>query len=160
MKRIQGELNGAGRRFAIVASRFNETVTDRLAAGANDCLTRHGVEDSAVDLIRVPGAWELPGAVDRAASTGRYDGIVAVGCVVRGETPHFDYVAGTAASGLSRVALNTSVAVGFGLLTTDTAEQAAARAGGKYGNKGAEAALSALEMVDLYRRLEEDGART
>jgi 6,7-dimethyl-8-ribityllumazine synthase len=152
-----GELEGAhagrGRRFAIVASRFNEMVTERLLDAARGCLLQHGVRAEDVDVIRVPGAFELPAAVAAAIRRGRYDGVVALGCVVRGETPHFDFVAGEAARGLQELALRHPVGLGFGLLTTDTAEQALARAGGEHGNKGWEAALTALEMSDLLRRL-------
>lgn len=157
---IRGRLDGTGGRFALVASRFNESVTERLVEGARACLVQHGAEGAAIDTVWVPGAWELPPAVARAVATERYDGIVALGCVIRGETPHFDYVAGGAAGGLADIARDAAVPVAFGLLTTDTADQAAARAGGKYGNKGREAALSVLEMMDVYRRFEEDVAST
>ncbi len=150
---LQGALEGAGRRFAIVYSRYNELVTERLLNGARACLLQHGVEEGAVDVLSVPGAWELPGAAAAAVLTGRYAAIVALGCVIRGETPHFDYVAGEAARGLARLTLETRVPVGFGLLTTEDADQALARAGGAKGNKGWEAALSALEMADLFSRL-------
>jgi 6,7-dimethyl-8-ribityllumazine synthase len=155
-----GRLNGAGRRFAVLVSRFNELVTERLLDGARACLLQHGVSDSAIDVVWVPGAWELPLVARRLATTERYAAIVALGCVIRGETPHFEYVAGAAARGLAAVALESGSPVVFGVLTTETAEQALARAGGKSGNKGWEAALSALEMADLVRRLEEDGAGT
>jgi len=149
-----GRLNGEGKRFAIVVSRFNELVTERLVAGARACLVQHGVREDDVDVFWVPGAWELPPVAKRAAESGRYDGIVALGCVIRGETPHFDYVAGEASKGLASVALSSRVPVAFGVLTTDTPDQALARAGGKAGNKGWDAAMSALEMSDLYRQLE------
>ncbi len=149
MKEHVGSLTGEGRRFALVASRFNELITDRLVEGAADCLRRHGVADGDIHLVRVPGAWELPLAVRRLADSGDFHGIVALGCVIRGATPHFEFVAGEAASGLGQVARSVQVPVGFGLLTTDTVEQALERAGTKAGNKGWEAALSALEMVDL-----------
>lgn len=145
-------------RFALVASRFNELVTERLVAGAKGCLTQHGVADSQIDVIWVPGAWELPTAALWAVRRGGYDGIIALGCVIRGETPHFDYVAGGAAQGLQAVARESGIPVAFGVLTTDTSDQAMARAGGKGGNKGWEAALSILEMVDLRRQLEADRA--
>jgi len=150
---LQGTLEGAGRRFAIVYSRYNELVTERLLNGARACLLQHGVAEAAVDVLSVPGAWELPGAALVAAHTGGYAGIVALGCVIRGETPHFDYVAGEAARGLAAVVLETGVPVGFGVLTTENPEQALARAGGAKGNKGWEAALSTLEMADLFSRL-------
>jgi 6,7-dimethyl-8-ribityllumazine synthase len=135
-------------------------VTERLIAGARSCLVQHGVAEADIDLIWVPGAWELPLGARGAVRRGGYAGIIAVGCVIRGETPHFDYVAGGAASGLSQVALEAEIPVGLGLLTTDTTDQALARAGGKSGNKGWEAALSVLEMAGLLRLLEEDRART
>ena len=153
MSELQGALDGAGRRFAVVYSRYNELVTERLLNGARACLVQHGVAEGAVDVISVPGAWELPGAVLLAAHAGRYAGIVALGCVIRGETPHFEYVAGEAARGLASVVLETGVPVGFGLLTTEDADQALARAGGAKGNKGWEAALSALELADLFSKL-------
>lgn len=159
MAEYMGRLSGAGRRFALVVSRFNELVTERLAAGAKSCLVQHGTAEDDIDLIHVPGAWELPLGVRGALRRGGYDGIVALGCVIRGETPHFDYVAGGAANGLASLALETGVPIGLGLLTTDTPEQALARAGGKSGNKGWEAALSVLEMVGVLQQLEEDSAR-
>jgi len=150
----EGRGDGSGRSVAIVASRFNDVVTERLLDGARGVLLERGVGEAALTVVHVPGAWELPGAAAHLAASGRYDAIVAIGCVIRGETPHFDYVAGEAARGLNRVALDHGVPVGFGLLTTDTAEQALARAGGDVGNKGAEAAEAALEMADLFRQLE------
>ncbi len=153
MSELQGALEGAGRRFAIVYSRYNELVTERLLGAARACLVQHGVAEGDVDVLSVPGAWELPAAALHAAHTGRYAAIVALGCVIRGETPHFDYVAGEAARGLAAVVLETGLPVGFGLLTTENAEQALARAGGAKGNKGWEAALSALELADLFSRL-------
>jgi 6,7-dimethyl-8-ribityllumazine synthase len=151
---FRGRLTGEGKRFALVVSRFNELVTERLAAGARACLVQHGARDEDVDTYWVPGAWEIPPVVQRAARSGRYAGIVALGCVIRGETPHFGYVAGEAAKGVAAVALAADVPVAFGVLTTDTTDQALARAGGKAGNKGWEAALSVLEMADLYRQME------
>jgi 6,7-dimethyl-8-ribityllumazine synthase len=154
-----GRLDGGGKRFALVASRFNELVTERLIAGARNCLLQHGVAEDDLDLIWVPGAWELPLGARAAIRRGGYAGIVALGCVIRGETPHFDYVAGGAANGLAALALETEFPVALGLLTTDTADQALARAGGKSGNKGWEAALSVLEMAGLLELLVEDRAR-
>ncbi len=153
MSEIRGALQGADRRFALVVSRYNELVTERLQNGAQACLLQHGVAEGDVDVIYVPGAWELPGAALLAAHSGRYAAVVARGCVIRGETPHFDYVAGEAARGLAGVTMETGVPVGFGLLTTEDPEQALARAGGKKGNKGWEAALVALEMADLFHKL-------
>jgi 6,7-dimethyl-8-ribityllumazine synthase len=146
-------VNGDGRRVAIIASRFNETITDRLVAGAQACLLAHGVAEDAIEQISVPGAFELPLAARLAADTGRFDAIVALGCVIRGETAHFDFVAGPASDGLARVSLDSGVPIGFGLLTTETPEQAYARAGGALGNKGWEAAEVALELADLAQRL-------
>jgi 6,7-dimethyl-8-ribityllumazine synthase len=146
---IEGDLSGKNLRFALVASRFNSRIVDQLVAGAVDCLKRHGVESTALTLVRVPGAWELPFALDRLAARGDFDGLVALGVVIRGETPHFDYVCSGATHGIARVSAEHGVPVGFGLLTCDTTAQAEARAGGKAGNKGWDAALAALEMASL-----------
>ena len=154
MPELSGAPNGRGRRFAVVASRFNEHVTRALADGAMDALVRHGAATDDVDLVWVPGAWELPGAVRRVLASERYDAVVAVGAVVRGETPHFDVVAGEAARGLQQAVADFEVPVGLGLLTCDTMAQAEARAGGTHGNKGWDAALAALEMVDLFEQLD------
>jgi 6,7-dimethyl-8-ribityllumazine synthase len=151
---FNGDLSGAGRRFAIVVTRFNSLVTEQLVTGAKDCLLRHGVEEESIDLYRVPGAWELPAVVSRVAGMGKYDGVVALGCVIRGGTPHFEYVAGEATRGLGIVAREASIPVSLGVLTTDTVEQAIERAGTKAGNKGWDAALSALEMAGLFREME------
>ena len=161
MAEFAGEPNGAGRRFAVVGSRFNEHVTTKLVEGALECLVKHGVALDNIDVVRVPGAWELPAAVERLLASERYDAVVAVGAVIRGETPHFGYVAGEAARGLADLQREFNVPVGFGLLTTDDDEQAEARAGGAHGNKGWDAALAALEMADLFDRLDhvhDDGA--
>jgi 6,7-dimethyl-8-ribityllumazine synthase len=144
-------------RFAIVAARFNHFIVDRLVDGAIDALTRHGVAESRITKAFVPGAWELPWAVARFAKSDKYDAVIALGCVIRGATPHFDYVAGEAAKGAAHAMLATGVPVSFGVLTTDTIEQAIERAGTKAGNKGADAAMSALEMVSLARVLSADG---
>lgn len=154
MPEFNGTPNGTGRRFVVVASRFNETITQPLVEGAMDALLRHGVAFDDVDVIWVPGAWELPFGVRRALTSERYDGAVALGAVIRGETPHFDYVAGEASRGLALASAEHDVPVGFGLLTCDTMAQAQARAGGDHGNKGWDAALAALEMVDLFGRLD------
>lgn len=146
--------DGRGRRFGVAISRFNEDVTRALHDGAMDALSRHGTAVADIDVVWVPGAWELPAIVRRLAGTGRYDAIIALGAVVRGETPHFDFVAGEAARGLSQLAAETEVPVAFGVLTCDTMEQARARAGGSHGNKGWDAALAALEMADLFARLD------
>jgi 6,7-dimethyl-8-ribityllumazine synthase len=149
-----GDVHGAGKRFAIVVTRFNSLVTEQLVAGAKDCLLRHGVDEEAIDLYRVPGAWELPPAVSRVAALGKHDGVIALGCVIRGGTPHFEYVAGEATRGLGLAAREASIPVSLGVLTTDTVDQALERAGTKAGNKGWDAALSALEMADLYQQME------
>lgn len=147
------------RRFAIIVSRFNEVVTDRLLAGARACFSDHGFQDTDISVYSVPGAWELPLAALHAARGG-FAGVVAIGCVVRGDTPHFDYVAGGAAEGLLRVSVETGVPIAFGVLTTEDMDQALDRAGGKSGNKGYEAALTALEMADLIGRMQEERAST
>lgn len=143
----------AGASFAIVASRFNDFIVDRLIAGAEDALVRHGASRNAITIIRVPGAWELPVACARLAKSGKFHAIVALGAVIRGATSHYDYVAGEASKGLAQVQVNTGVPVAFGVLTTDTIEQAIERAGTKAGNKGWEAALTAIEMVSLFEAL-------
>ncbi len=142
-------------RFAIVAAKFNDFIVSQLVAGARNAFAQHGVGDDQLTLVEVPGAWEMPAIATRLARTGRFDAIVALGAVIRGGTPHFDYVAGAAANGLSRTTADTGVPVAFGVLTTDTIEQAIERAGTKAGNKGADAALAALEMVSLDRKLKE-----
>jgi 6,7-dimethyl-8-ribityllumazine synthase len=147
------------RRFAIIVSRFNEVVTDRLLAGARACFADQGFEASDISVYSVPGAWELPVAALHAARGGAA-GVVAIGCVIRGDTPHFDYVAGGAAEGLARVSVETGVPVAFGVLTTENMDQALDRAGGKSGNKGYEAALTVLEMADLIGRMREESAST
>lgn len=152
-REIKGALQGAGRRFAVVAARFNARISDRLAAGAVDCLERHGVAAADIRVVSVPGSWEIPQAIDELAAAGGWDGFVAVGAVIRGETAHFDYVCSQASRGIADVAMRRRVPVGFGVLTCDTSEQAAERAGGKAGNKGWDAALAALEMADLFARL-------
>ena len=150
MPEFNGTPRGQGRRFAVVVSRFNESITQRLVEGALDALVRHGVAFDDIDVLWVPGAWELPLAARRAAMTERYDGLVALGAVIRGDTPHFDYVAGEASRGLAMASTEFDVPMGFGLLTCDSVAQAEARAGGEHGNKGWDAALAALEMVDLF----------
>ena len=157
MPEFNGIPAGQARRFAVLASRFNETITRPLAEGAVDCLVRHGAAFEDVDVVWVPGAWELPFAARRLLATERYHALVAVGAVVRGETPHFDFVAGEASRGLADASAEYDTPVGFGLLTTDTIAQAESRAGGEHGNKGWDAALAALEMADLFERLENSG---
>ena len=151
-----GTPTGKGRRFAVIASRFNEPITSKLLDGALDALKRHGAAPDDIDVVWVPGAWELPLVARRLLATDRYDALVAVGAVVRGDTPHFDYVAGEAARGLAQASAEYDRPIGFGVLTCDTMEQAEARAGGDHGNKGWDAALAALEMADLFSRLDSD----
>ncbi|HJR63567.1 MAG TPA: 6,7-dimethyl-8-ribityllumazine synthase [Gemmatimonadaceae bacterium] len=156
MAEFTGVPQGRGRRIAVVASRFNESVTQKLVDGALDALTRHGATFEDIDVVWVPGAWELPSAARALLASERYDALVAVGAVIRGDTPHFDYVAGEASRGLSDASAAFETPIGFGVLTCDNLEQAQARAGGSHGNKGWDAALAALEMADLLNRL--DGA--
>jgi 6,7-dimethyl-8-ribityllumazine synthase len=150
-KPIEENLDARGLKFAVVCARFNNLVTDRLLAGALDALKGHGAVD--IEVVKVPGSWELPLAAKTIAERKRPDAIIALGAVIRGDTPHFDYVAGQAASGLMAVQLETGIPVAFGVLTTNTIEQAVDRAGGKDGNKGYDAAITAIEMADQIRRL-------
>ncbi|MEM7281731.1 MAG: 6,7-dimethyl-8-ribityllumazine synthase [Pseudomonadota bacterium] len=154
MNRIEGDVNGRGLRIAIVAARFNDLIVDSLIKGANHELTRQGVADNDIDLLRVPGAFELPVTVKKAAGSGKYDGIIAIGAVIRGGTPHFDYICSACTNGLNRVALDTDVPVSFGVLTVDTIQQALERAGTKAGNKGGEAASALLETVNVLRKID------
>jgi 6,7-dimethyl-8-ribityllumazine synthase len=153
MRHTAGNPQGAGSRFAIVVARFNQTVTERLLDGALDGLRRHGVRDEDIEVVWVPGAFEIPVVAHALARRGGVDGIVCLGAVIRGETPHFEYVAAEAAGGIGRAIGATQVPMSFGVLTTDTIEQALARAGGAVGNKGYEAALTVLEMTDLLRTI-------
>jgi len=148
-------MSGAGLNIAIVATRWNDFILERLIAGAKDAAVRHGVSEERLDLAFAPGAFEIPFAAKKLAETGRYDAIVALGCVIRGATPHFDYVAGEAARGVAAAARETGVPIAFGVLTVDTIEQAIERAGTKAGNKGAEAMLAAIETANLVRAIEE-----
>jgi 6,7-dimethyl-8-ribityllumazine synthase len=151
---IEGELLARDLRFAIVAARFNDFVVEPLIRGALDALRRHGVGDKQIEIVRVPGAFDIPIVARKLALSQRYAALIALGCVIRGQTPHFEYVAGECAGGIARIALESGVPVAFGVLTTENAEQAVDRAGGKAGNKGADAALVALEMANLLRRLD------
>jgi len=155
MKTIEGDLTIRGARFGIAVSRFNSFIVESLLSGAVDALKRHGADEKDIEVVRVPGAYELPLVVQRMAATKQYDAIIALGCVIRGGTPHFEYVAGEATKGLASVMMNHDVPVAFGVLTTDSIEQAIERAGTKAGNKGVEAAMSAVEMVNLLKRLEQ-----
>jgi 6,7-dimethyl-8-ribityllumazine synthase len=150
---FEGRLSAAGLRFAIVVSRFNSFITERLLSGAMDALTRAGGDANAIDVVRVPGSWEVPLAAAEVARQKKYDAVICVSAVIRGETPHFDYVAGEAAKGIAQVSMETGVPVAFGVLTTNTLEQAIDRAGAKGGNKGFDAAMTAIEMANLLRTL-------
>ncbi len=153
MKTTEGTYIAGGFRFALVVSRFNEFITKRLLDGALDCLLRHGAEESDLHLVKVPGAFELPYAAKRLAASNSYDAVIALGAVIRGATPHFDYVAGEAAKGIASASLETGVPIIFGVITANTLEEAIERAGAKGGNKGFEAALSAIEMASLFAQL-------
>lgn len=154
MAEFEGTPTGAGRRFVVVGSRFNDVVTQPLVDGALECLIKHGATSDNVDVVWVPGAWELPLAVSQLLQTERYAAVVVCGAVIRGETPHFDFVAGEAARGLATLQGEFGVPIGFGLLTTDTLEQALQRAGGDHGNKGWDSALAAMQMADLFAMLD------
>jgi 6,7-dimethyl-8-ribityllumazine synthase len=152
-KVLEGHLSAAGLRFAIVVSRFNGFITERLLGGAVDALHRSGAAEDLIDVIKVPGSWEVPLVTGELARQHRYDAIVCLACVIRGETPHFDYVAAEIAKGVAHVSADTGVPVAFGVLTTNTLEQAIDRAGAKGGNKGFDAAMTAIEMANLLRTL-------
>lgn len=150
---VDGELMAKGMRVGIVLGRFNSFIGDRLLEGAVDVIVRHGGNESDIEVVRVPGAYEMPLAAKKMAASGKYDALIALGAVIRGATPHFDYVAGECSKGLTQVSMDSGLPVGFGVLTVDTIEQAVERAGTKAGNKGADAALAAIEMVNLLRKL-------
>lgn len=151
---FEGQLIGEGLKFAIVVARFNEFITGKLLEGAKDALTRHGVDMADVDIAWVPGAFEIPLVAKRLATTGRYDGMICLGAVIRGATPHFDYIAAEVSKGIANTSLQTGVPILFGVITTDTIEQAIERAGTKAGNKGFDAAEAAIEMANLLRAIE------
>ncbi len=151
---LEGRLDATDLRFGIVAARFNEFIVARLIDGAVDTLVKHGATPADIEIVRVPGAFEMPLALQRLAQTRRHDALIALGCVIRGATPHFEYVSGEASRGIGQASLKHDLPIGFGLLTVDTIEQAIERAGTKAGNKGADAALSAIEMATLLRRME------
>ncbi|OHB90734.1 MAG: 6,7-dimethyl-8-ribityllumazine synthase [Planctomycetes bacterium RIFCSPHIGHO2_02_FULL_40_12] len=153
VKLFEGNLIGKNKTFGIVVSRFNSFITKKLLEGAQDCLIRHGIKEEDIDVFWVPGACELPVTAMRLAKNAKHDGIICLGAVIRGETPHFDYVASEAAKGISEVGLTTGIPTIYGVITTDTLEQAIDRAGARGGNKGAEAALTALEMVNLFDKM-------
>lgn len=152
MQQIAGKLDASEKKFAIISGRFNSFISERLIEGAVDCLVRHGCSGDSIVVIRVPGSFEITPAARKAADSGNFDGIIALGALIRGATPHFDYVAKSVSNGLSAIAAEAAVAVAFGILTTDTVEQAIERAGTKSGNKGFDAALSAIEMADLFHQ--------
>jgi len=147
----KGNLAGKGLRLAIVVSRFNSFITERLLSGALDALTRAGADEKKVEVVRVPGSFEIPVAAKTLAQSGRYDALITLGCIIRGETQHFDYISAEVTRGIQLAALETGVPISFGVLTTDTLEQAVDRAGAKSGNKGAEVALAAVEMANLLK---------
>ncbi|MCK9363108.1 MAG: 6,7-dimethyl-8-ribityllumazine synthase [Syntrophales bacterium] len=150
---IEGKIVAKGMRFGIAASRFNDFISARLIDGAIDAITRAGGEEKDIRIVRVPGAFELPLAAKKMAKSGKYDAVICLGAVIRGATPHFEYISSEVAKGIAMVGLETEVPISFGVLTTDTIEQAIERAGAKMGNKGWDAAMSAIEMVDLFRNL-------
>lgn len=153
---FQGSYSGAGRRVAIVAGRFNNFIVEHLIAGATDALVRQGVSEDAIDVFRVPGSFELPPVALKAARTGRYDAVVCLGAVIRGATPHFEYVAAESAKGIAAAGLEAGIPVIYGVITADTIEQAIERAGTKAGNRGADAAMAALEMANLYGEITQE----
>ena len=154
VKNYEGQLNADGMSFGIVISRFNDFITSRLLSGALDALTRHGAETEKVEVAWVPGAFEIPLVAKKMADSGRYDAVICLGAIIRGATPHFDYVAAEASKGVAKVAIDSSVPVIFGIITADTIEQAVERAGTKAGNKGWDAAISAIEMASLMQNLQ------
>jgi 6,7-dimethyl-8-ribityllumazine synthase len=159
MQKIEGKLSAQGQSYAIVVSRFNSLVTKQLLDGATDCLLRHGANDKDLTVVYCPGSFEVPQVASRLAASGKYDALICLGCVIRGETPHFDFVASEATKGIGQVALQTGVPVAYGILTTETLEQALERAGAKAGNKGWDAALTAIELVNTFTQLSEGKKR-
>ncbi len=153
VRTIEGKLDAKGLKTALIASRFNDFITSRLVDGAVDCLLRHGAVESDITVIRVPGSFEIPLAAQKAAASGSYDAVVCLGALIRGQTPHFDFIASEAAKGIAHVSLTAGLPVTFGVITADTLDQAVDRAGAKSGNKGFEAALGAIEMVNLMKKV-------
>ena len=151
---IQGKLDATGLKFSVVVSRFNSIITERLLEGALDAISRHGADLSDVEVVRVPGSWEIPLAVRKIAQKGHVDGIICLGAVIRGATPHFDYVAAETSKGIGQASMESGIPAAFGVLTTDTLEQAIERAGSKAGNKGWDAAVTAIEMANLFRAMD------
>ncbi len=154
-KTIEGELTAKNKRFALIVSRFNELIGSKLLDGAMDCLKRHDASDDSIDIIWVPGAFEIPLTAKKVAETGSYDAVICIGAVIRGETPHFEFIASEAAKGIAQAGMETGVPIIFGIVTTDTVEQAVNRAGTTAGNRGFDAALSAIEMSNLFAKLGE-----
>ncbi|WP_297456304.1 6,7-dimethyl-8-ribityllumazine synthase [Persephonella sp.] len=154
MRNIEGQLSAEGLNFAIVVGRFNNLITEKLLEGAVDCIVRHGGSEDNITVIRVPGSFEIPLIAKKAAKSGKYDAVICLGAVIRGATPHFEYVAAEVTKGIALVSLETEVPVAYGILTTDTIEQAVERAGTKMGNKGFDAALTAIEMVNVIKGME------
>ena len=152
-RNIEGRISAEGLKFAIVLSRFNSFIGDKLLDGAIDAVVRHGGKDEDIHVFRVPGAFEVPQTAKRLVDSGKYSAVICLGAVIRGSTPHFEYIAAESAKGVARIALESSIPVAYGIITTDTIEQAIERAGTKSGNKGSDAALAAIEMVDLYRKI-------
>ncbi len=152
-KYVEGKLQAEGFRFAVVVSRFNSFVTDRLLEGALDALRRHGAKEEDIDVFRTPGSFEIPAVARKLVGTGRYDAVICLGAVIRGGTPHFQYISAEVTKGIAQLASESPIPVSFGVITTDTIEQAIERAGTKMGNKGWDAALSAIELVNLYREI-------
>ncbi|MDD3065285.1 MAG: 6,7-dimethyl-8-ribityllumazine synthase [Endomicrobiaceae bacterium] len=153
MKTINGQLNSSGKKFALVVSRFNEFITNKLVSGCIDMLVRHGAKEEDITAVWVPGAFEIPAVAKKLAESSKYDAIICLGCVIRGSTPHFDYVSAEVSKGVASAGISSKVPVVFGVLTTDSIEQAIERAGTKSGNKGSDAALTAIEMVSLYSQI-------
>ncbi len=153
MKILEGQLNSEGKKIVIVASRFNEFITSKLISGAVDMLKRHGTKEEDITLAWVPGAFEIPQVAKKIADSKKYDAIICLGCVIRGATPHFDYVSAEVSKGIATVALSSDIPISFGVLTTENLEQAIERAGTKSGNKGSDAALTAIEMINLYSKI-------
>jgi 6,7-dimethyl-8-ribityllumazine synthase len=153
MKKIEGQLSAQHIKFAIVVSRFNNVITEKLLAGAMNCLVRHNGSDDNVTIAWCPGAFEIPAVAQQFVLSKKYDAIICLGCIIRGETPHFDYVASETSKGIASLATASGIPIAYGVLTTDTMEQATERAGGKSGNKGWDAAMSAMEMVDIFRQI-------
>jgi 6,7-dimethyl-8-ribityllumazine synthase len=154
IKTLQGQLNAQNRKFALVISRFNEFISHKLLDGAMDCLLRHGADEKDMTILWVPGSFEIPLIAQKAASGGKFDAIICLGTIIRGDTPHFEYITSEVAKGIAHVSLDSGTPVAFGIITADTTEQAIERAGTKSGNKGWDAALSAIEMADLVKKIE------